>query len=129
LTSNPIKFATQLGNFIGSDVELITKLLDSAPKNAAKSADWYRYQRFYMSMKNILPSGLLDAPLMSSAKHIGRRVLDRAIDGVTSKQPSRSVKLSDYDRQRIEQAFGKYIEEVREASRKLGHEASAAEGH
>jgi len=128
LTSNPIKFATQLGNFIGFDVELITKLLASAPKNTAKSADWYRYQRFYMSIKKILPSGLLDAPLMSRAKHIGRRVLDSAIDRMTSKQPNRSVELSDYDRQRIERSFGKYIQEVREASRKLGldHEASAA---
>src|SRR5262249_4123706 len=80
LTANLNKFATQLGSFIGFDVELITKLLESAPKNAAKSADWYRYQRLYMSMKNTFPSGLLDVPLMNRVKHIGRRVLDGAID-------------------------------------------------
>jgi hypothetical protein len=104
--------------------------LKSAPKNVAKSADWYRYQRLYMSVKNTFPRGLLDAPLINRVKHIGRRVLDGAIDRTTAARPSRSVELSDYDRQRIEQFFGNYVQEFYEASRKIGlnHEPSAAEG-
>ena len=130
LTANPIKFACQLADFLSIDVKLITSLLKSAPKNAAKSADWYRYQRSYMKIKKIFPTGLLNVPLMNPVKQISRRVLDGAIDRVTSKQPSKSVELSDHDRQRIEQFFGIYAQELATALRKIGlhHDPSAVEG-
>jgi Sulfotransferase family len=112
LVSDPIAFATGLGNFIGVDAELITTRLKSAPKNVAKSAEWYRYQRAYMKVKKAVPSGLFHVPLMNNVKRSAKQALVGAIEQMTSMQPSRSVELSDYDRHRIEQFFGLYVEEL-----------------